>query len=104
MINQFLGTAPNVVPVAGMGCTELLYTDRHACTITRVSPSGKTFWFKRDHAKRTDDRGMSESQEWEYTPNPDAPELCARWTKRGWAHKGTRIGVGYRSEYYDFSF
>lgn len=99
------GTKGQPTPEVGMGVTLLLWTDRHAGTITRVSPSGKTFWFREDTAKRTDTNGMSESQTYEFTPNPDATERCARLTKSG-AYKsaGTRIRVGSRSKYHDFSF
>lgn len=91
-------------PEVGMGATLVMWSDRHAYTITRVSASGKTFWMKRDIAKRIDNNGMSEMQDYEFTPNPNAHEECVRMTKRGWMSRGQLVRVGYRSEYYDFSF
>jgi len=91
-------------PEVGMGATLLMWTDTHAYTITRVSDSGKTFWMKRDLAERADKNGMSDSQDYKYTPQPDAPEECVRMTKRGWMCRGQFVRVGYRDEYYDYSF
>lgn len=106
-VNNWLmsGTQGQPTPQVGMGITILMWTDRHAGTITRVSPSRKTFWFKRDIATRTDDNGMSESQTYAFAPNPDATERCARLTRSGaWKDHGTQIRVGERAEYRDFSF
>jgi hypothetical protein len=93
-------------PEVGMGVTLLHWTDRSAGTITRVSPSGKTFWFKVDRAIRTDTNGMSESQQYRFEPDPAAPEQVARLTKNG-GYKttgGPRLRLGQRSAYHDFSF
>lgn len=99
------GTKGQPQPSVGMGITVLMWTDRHAGTITRVSPSGKTFWFQEDIATRTDKNGMSDSQSYEFMPNPDASIQCARLTKSG-AYKcnGTQIRVGDRDAYHDYSF
>jgi|10_taG_2_1085330.scaffolds.fasta_scaffold00207_31 hypothetical protein len=92
-------------PKVGMGCTSLLFSDRHAHTITRVSKSGKTFWCQQDIAKRIDNNGMSELQEYEYNQDLLAPEKMVRLCKRAqWRCKGTRFLIGYRREYYDYSF
>ena len=91
-------------PEVGMGATLVLWTDCHAYTITRVSESGKTFWMKRDNAKRTDNYGMSDCQHYEYTPNPNAREERVRMTKRGWMTNGMLVRVGLRHEYFDYSF
>lgn len=104
------GTKGQPTPTVGMGITELMWSDRAAGTITRVSPSGKTLWYQLDKATRIDGNGMSEVQDYAYEPNPDAPVKTARLTKRGWktvcsgAASGTRIAIGYRATYYDFSF
>jgi hypothetical protein len=99
------GTNGQPVPTVGMGVTILMWTDRHAGTITRISASGKTFWFKQDRAIRTDTNGMSESQMYRFEPDPSARERSARLTKSGaWKDHGTQIRVGDRNEYHDFSF
>jgi hypothetical protein len=91
-------------PEVGMGITLLHWTDRSAGTITRVSPSGKMFWFQSDRAVRTDKNGMSESQTYEYTPQPDARVQTARLNKKGqWVSAGTNIRIGDRRAYHDFS-
>lgn len=92
-------------PEVGMGATEVWHSDRHACTVTRISKSGKTFWMKRDTATRTDSNGMSESQSYSYTPNPEAPEIRVNMTKDGWRTTGgQKVWVGVRDEHYDFSY
>lgn len=108
-------------PEIGMGATLLGWTDRHAATITCVvTQDGKLvrIGVKQDIATRIDRNGMSESQEYSYTENPDAYTQYFRLNKRGmW--EGTRLNpdtkrwvksegcglrIGERDEYYDFSF
>lgn len=93
-------------PEIGMGVTIIGWTDRHPGTVTWVSPSGKTLRFREDDYRRTDDRGMTDSgQQYEFTPNPAAPEREARLTSKGrWRAKGQSIVVGRREKYHDFSF
>jgi hypothetical protein len=99
------GTKGEPTPEVGMGVTVLMWTDRKAGTITRVSPSGKTFWFKDDIAIRTDSNGMSESQTYEFKPDPDARERKAVKTVKGWKEvRGSRLMLGHRSAYHDYSF
>lgn len=115
LVNHLMsGTKGQPLPEAGMGITLLHWTDRRAGTITRVEnfKSGprkgqpRSLWFREDHAIRTDNNGMSESQEYRYEPNPEAIEWEARETKRGWVacKTGTRIALGYRRAYHDYSF
>ena len=106
LLHQIVSTKSEKTPVVGMGVTVLLWSDRHAGTITRVSPSAKTFWFRDDKATRTDNLGMTDSgQKYSYEPNPNAPEQKAILTKKGWkVVKGTKILLDVRDEHYDFSF
>jgi hypothetical protein len=107
LINALLGNMVNTpAPVAGLGVTELGWTDRHAGTITRVSPNGKRLWFTLDIATRTDANGMSESQTYTYAQNPSAQEREARLCKNGWKIVGSRNGLslGRREKYHDYSF
>ena len=99
------GTNGQPKPEVGMGVTLLRWTDRRAGTITRVSESGKSFWFKQDIATRTDANGMSESQDYRYEADPSAREQMARQKKSGaWQSEGTQLALGYRDEYYDYTF
>lgn len=94
-------------PEVGMGCTEIMYSDRHAGTITDVADNGRAFWFRRDRAIRTDSWGMSDVQEYRYERDPEAREVKVTLRKDGtWrvSGDGTVIAVGYRAEHYDYSF
>ena len=107
-------------PVVGMGATILLWTDRHAATITEVFVLGKYTYVKvrQDTSKRIDKNGMSEDQDYEFTPNPNGSESCFRreddgaWaevrynadTKRYNKSRGHGLRIGARDEYHDFSF
>ncbi len=64
-----------------------------------------------DNAKRIDKNGMSESQEYEFTRNPNASEeeftlrKNGRWIRKGDPMRGgAEIAIGYRDQYYDYSF
>lgn len=106
LLHQIVSTKSDKTPVVGMGVTVLLWSDRHAGTIIRVSPSGKTFWFQDDKVTRIDNLGMTDSgQKYSYEPNPNAPEQKAVLTKKGWkVVRGTKILLDVRDEHYDFSF
>lgn len=91
-------------PEVGMGITLLHWTDRSAGTITRVGPSGMTFWFREDKAIRTDSNGMSEVQDYRYEPG-EGRERRAVHGKRDWKEvRGSRIRLGERRAYHDYSF
>lgn len=94
-------------PKVGDGATMLLYTDRHAYTITSVAKSGKSFTMQRDTVKRVDTNGMSESQDYEFTRNEQGETVTVRMSKKGWrvgGMRGNKVLVGCRDEYFDFSF
>lgn len=92
-------------PLIGDGATMLMWTDRHACTITHVSPSGKTLTVQEDRAIRVDDNGQSEMQTYRFERNYSGAIHHVRLCKDGrWRSKGTPFAVGLRSEYRDPSF
>jgi hypothetical protein len=103
-------------PQIGDGATYLAWSDRYAYTIVDVIHyvSGKqkgevkAVVATRDIAKRTDSNGMSDSQGYEYTTNPDATRQTYTKRKDGkFILQGNTHGmlaIGYRDEYYDFSF
>lgn len=96
-------------PKIGRGVTEMCYTDRHAYTIIECRDARHCV-VQRDHATRTDDRGMSDAQEYRYEPNPDGRIVELSLRKDGhWRQVGERKGsnvfmIGRREEYYDYSF
>ena len=98
-------------PEIGMGATILQWTDRTACTIIEISKSGLAVTVQRDNSVRLDKNGMSESQAYEYTPNPDGPRYVfkfskkkGQWIEAGSKGKGNRLSIGSRREYHDYSF
>ncbi len=105
------GTRGAPTPEVGMGATGLGWTDRHAYTIVAVGPDAAWIDARRDVATRTDNRGMSDAQAYTYAPDPTA--IPGRFTLRkngAYVAKGDgmkngyRLAIGYRAEYYDFSF
>ena len=94
-------------PRIGMGATIISWSDRHAATIVSVSRTGHQVEVTRDKATRTDDRGMSEVQEWAFEPQPDGPrEVYTRRRDGRYRQKGGqgRLILGLRDHYHDFSF
>ena len=103
-------------PQIGMGATITHWTDRDAGTV--VAWDGKVICVQQDHAKRIDDNGMSDAQQYEYTPNPHGQEYYFRRNKHNvWVHvrlnektgrwvnaRGPGLIVGFRDEHYDYSF
>ena len=98
-----------MLPEVGMGATLILWSDRHAYTVVEVK-SPRTIIVQRDNAKRTDNLGMSESQEYSYTPNPNAPKEVftfrknGRWVEKGKSIRNSPLVLGIREEYYDYYF
>lgn len=120
MNSLYAGYATKSVIEVGTGATLLSYSDRYPATvIATFDEKGKSFiHVQQDDYKRIDSNGMSESQEYEYTPNPDAQittfrkEANGRWqmvrknstTKRWNKVESWNVFVGERERYYDFSF
>jgi hypothetical protein len=108
-------------PVVGMGVTFLCWTDRRPGTIVNVNISDR-YWdivVQEDNARRIDKNGMSEDQEYEYTPNTGAALQHYRfdnekpengWRARfqnetgRWVFADGKICIGRREKYHDFSF
>ena len=114
------GTIGQPTPVIGMGATELLWSDRNACTITNVQVvRGKTIiTVQGDRATVISGSSHDGSAEYSYGPNPTAHashyrcEADGRWqhviisreTGR-WGKAGTTgLRIGERKEYRDPSF
>lgn len=106
LTNHLMSRSKQPAPAVGMGVTMLAWTDRHAGTIIKVSPSGKTVVVREDRATRTDSNGMSESQAYRYEENPEGRTVTFRLTKRGWRGTGHGYGllIGERMAYRDYSF
>ncbi len=118
LINHLYSRATIGEPKAtvGMGATILSWTDRYAATVTNVDNNRVTV--QRDHAKRVDSNGMSEGQDYEYTPDPHGAEYVFRKARSGqweevffnaetgrWNKScGYALRLGERCQYRDFSF
>ena len=95
------------IPKAGDPATEHLFSDSHACTISKVSPSGKTIWYKRDNAKVVSGSCQDGSAVYDYTPDEGGYEHKATLRKDGrYKEVGTNftIFLGRKIEYYDPHF
>lgn len=107
------GVIGEPVPVVGMGATLLLWTDRHACTITCVQYKGD----KTIVTVKQDRVSVSGDGETLYGPNPNAREQHFRRDENGWVSvrlnqstgrwcmlRGNGLRIGERDEYRDPSF
>ena len=97
------GTKGQPKPEVGMGATVLMWTDRRACTIVKVTRT--QVHVQQDKAIRTDKYGMSESQSYRYERDESAPVEIFRLRKNG-AYKGPggQLRIGERDAYHDYSF
>ena len=108
-------------PTVGMGATVLHWSDREPATIVAVEKTKSGAWLitiQADDAKRTDKNGFSETQDYDYTPNPSAPKELWRFDPgKGWRSvmrnekgrlvltgAGGGLRIGEREKYHDFSF
>lgn len=100
-------TISNQLPTIGMGVTIQYYSDREAGTIIQVTQNGRRIVIQEDTATRTDNNGMSESQSYEFAPNPEGTIHIATLRKDGtYRLQGSkeRVYLGTRDKYYDYSF
>lgn len=98
-----------IVPTVGMGATYSVGSDRYAFTVIRIlSPT--RIVLQQDNYKRTDNNGLSESQEYEYTPNPDGRVVTVslrkgdKWVEVGMPKQSSGYWLGKRRTYLDPSF
>jgi hypothetical protein len=109
LTNLLMNRSKTVTPEVGMGVTELCWSDRRPYTIVEIV-SPKRIIVQADKATRTDKNFESESQAYEYSPNPDAPRVTltlrsnGKWAKQGESSKGAGWIFGLRQAYHDFSF
>jgi hypothetical protein len=117
--NVLIDGTRKVVPEIGMGATVCGYTDRHACTVIKFDQAKGIVHVQQDIATRSDSYGMSDMQDYDYTPNPNGREYCFKFfpkknkwfevefnseTKRFKKSGSMGLILGKRDEYYDFSF
>ena len=98
---------PPELPTVGMGATIQWWSDRTACTVIRVSKTGSRITIQADKWERIDNNGMSDVQQYVFTPDPDGQTFTVTRTKRNryqLAGGAAQVYFGYRSKYYDFTF
>lgn len=107
--NLIARTAPGLVPVVGMGATQILYTDRNPYTVVEVL-GPKKLVLQADTYRRTDKNGMCDSgQAYLYASDPNGKKVTVSLRKDG---KWRKVGedrtngfvIGWREKYHDFSF
>ena len=104
-VNNWLlsGTKGQPAPEVGMGATILMWTDRKACTIVKVTRT--QVHVQADKAIRTDNHGMSESQSYRYERDTTSPVKIFRLRKDGsYKGEGGQLRIGDRDAYHDYSF
>jgi hypothetical protein len=114
-----IGTKGQPAPEIGMGATVLHWTDRSPATIVRVFEiyGLPAIEIQGDKYERTDSNGFSESQTYEYTPNPTGAKSTWRFrnnkweqvkinpdTKRWKCADGGGLRIGEREAYWDPCF
>ncbi len=118
---QELAVVGQPEPIVGMGATILSYSDRSPVTIigvTKMSNGRFMIEVQDDLYTRTDNNGMSDSQDYVYSRNPDGGRSHYRQNAKGiWQQvvKNQQTGkwnkvdtgglrIGERDRHYDFSF
>ena len=95
----------NSIPTVGQPATIRYYTDRVACTVTAVSPSGHKVTVREDFSIRLDSNGMSECQDYTYAPNPEGEvHIFFRNARGEYRQPGYALHLGERATYHDYSY
>jgi hypothetical protein len=103
LINHVMSQSQaSVEPYVGMGATVLMWTDRKAGTVIKVTKT--QVHVQMDIATRTDSNGMSECQSYTYKPDPHGRVGVFRKTKKGWRSGAWGLAIGIRRHYHDYSF
>jgi hypothetical protein len=104
MVN-YLMSGNKTQPEVGAGATILNWTDRKPATVVEIikfkNGKIKAVVVQEDDAKRIDDNGMSELQEYEYSRNSEGYRSTHKALRDGTFEN---LSIGEREKYYDFSF
>jgi hypothetical protein len=112
-----MSTGTDWIPKPGDGATICHFSDRTACTVVRVSPSGITLWIQRDIATLDDWKpeivpgGFSghcvnnDSQRYAYQPDPGGTMHRARLRKDGrYRTTNNERVIPGRHHFHDYNF
>lgn len=118
LVNHIMTNSRSGEPYVGMPATICYWTDRSPATVVEVNMKGRYIVVQDDDYKRVDGNGMSESQVYEYTQNPENYKRIYRKNKKGqWVQQvrnpetgrlnnapSGNLYLGDREKYHDFSF
>ena len=120
LVNHLLTHTVLSVPAVGDAATLCGWSDRSPATVIEVIEKGKSVIVKvqKDNYTRIDNNGMSESQVYEYSRNPEGSvyffkrKTSGEWrevrkneeTGRFVLARGAGIYFGERERFYDFTF
>lgn len=62
---------PKTKPTIGTPAWWQIRNDSYACTVTQVTPSGKTVWVRRTNDEKTEDFDFYANQQYIYRVNPE---------------------------------
>ena len=109
ILNRIQEACRQPAPEVGMGATHMMYSDRQPYTVIRVlSPT--RILVQADRAIRADTNGQSESQTYDYQPDPQGVVLVlsrrrnGRWIPAGLTMYQGSFCLGIREAYRDPSF
>lgn len=93
------------IPAVDMPCTVCWMTDRKAATVVAVSPTGARVTVREDKATRTDQNGMSDSQNYSYERDQNGTtHTFHRQGNGAYRSAGKSLALGVRRSYHDYSF
>lgn len=118
LVNHILTSGFGPEPYVGMPATICYWTDRSPATVVEVNMKKRYIVVQDDDYKRVDSNGMSESQVYEYTQNPENHKRIYRKNKKGvWVAQilnpetgrlnnasSGNLYLGKREKFHDFSF
>ena len=86
----------------GGGACLCFHSDRHACTVIKVTRC--TVTVQEDKATRIDTNGMSDDQEYSFERDPNGRIQTGHLRKNGHAYWGSVRIAPVRSHHYDYCF
>ncbi|MFV0536818.1 MAG: hypothetical protein ACK5M3_05520 [Dysgonomonas sp.] len=89
---NMLMSSNSSIPEVGKGATVLLWTDRHAYEVMKVSDDKKRVVIQRYEPERIDNLGMSESQDYKYEKLNDFEHIVV-WRHGAWRFERDELKV-----------
>ena len=115
LVNHIASRYKQETPEVGMGATILAWTDRYPATVIEVD--GDIIKIQEDNYERVDNNGMSESQDYKFTPNPNGAIRIFKFKNDQWQPMQVNpvtgrlnkmnygcVTIGHRSKYHAYSF